>query len=191
MPAHAAVSAPVSRLRRATRAILGAAAAFASAIVIAVGAASGTFAYFSSTTPLSAGTITSGTTGLTIQNVASYAITGLDTTKLLPGASVFTSAPLTVRNTGDASLSVTQGAASFGSVQTVNSHLVITVRRVADAATTCTIGGGTALGAGVTLAPGATMKVCVVVQLSVGAPGTVAGQTASFTIPLDGSQVRP
>ena len=191
MPAHAAVSAPIGGLRRATRAILGAAAAFASAIVIAVAAASGTFAFFSSTTPLHAGSITAGTAGLTIQNVASYPITGLDTTKLLPGSTVFTGTPLTVRNTGNASLSVTQGAASFGSVQAVNSHLVITVRRVADAATTCTAAGGTALGTGVTLASNATMKVCVVVQLSASAPVTVAGQTASFTIPLDGNQVRP
>ena len=191
MPAHLAAPAPVSRLRRATRAILAGAAAFASAIVIAVAAASGTFAYFSSTTPLHAGAITSGTAGLTIQNVASYVISDLDTTALLPGASVFTSTPLTVKNTGNASLRVTQGAASFTLTQTINDYLVITVGRVANTATSCTAGAGTALGSGYTLAAQATMKICVTITLSSGSPGTVAGQTTGFTIPLDGAQVRP
>lgn len=191
MPAHLAAPAPVGRLRGMVRAILVAGAAFGAAIVVALGAAGGTFAYFSSTAALNAGTITSGVAGLTIQNVASYPISGLDTTALLPGASVFTSTPLTVKNTGDASLSVTQGATSFGAAKTINGYLVIKVGRVADGAPTCTEGAGAALGSGYTLAAQATMRVCVTVTLSSGSPGTVAGQSTSFTIPLDGAQVRP
>ncbi len=189
MPAHLAAPAPVNGLRRTVLAILASCAAFGAAIVIALAAAGGTFAYFSSTTPLSAGTVTAGTSGLTIQNVTSYPITGLDATALMPGASVFTSTPLTVANTGTATLSVTQGAASFGAVDEINGHLVISVGRVSNATTTCTAGAGTALGSGYTLPPMATMKVCVTVTLSVSSPGTVAGQTTSFTIPLDGAQV--
>jgi predicted ribosomally synthesized peptide with SipW-like signal peptide len=191
MPAHVAAHAPLSRFHVTVRATLVASAAFVAAIVIALAAAGGTFAYFSSATPISAGTVTAGSTGLTIQNVASYPITGLDTTALLPGVSVFTSTPLTVANTGTSSVSVTQGAASFGAVKAINGYLVITVGRVSNGTTSCTAGAGTALGSGYTLAPLATMKVCVTVTLSMSSPGTVAGQTTSFTIPLDGVQVGP
>ncbi|MEZ5189975.1 MAG: hypothetical protein R2717_03180 [Schumannella sp.] len=170
---------------------LAATAAFTAAIVVALTAAGGTFAYLSTSAPLSAGTITSGTSTLTIQNVASYPIAGFDATALLPGASVFTGTPLTVKNTGDASLSVTQGATSFGTAKTINGYLNIVVGRVANSATTCTAGAGNVLGSGYTLAPQATMKVCVTVTLAAGSPGTVAGQSTSFSIPLDGSQVRP
>ncbi|AYF98632.1 TasA family protein [Protaetiibacter intestinalis] len=192
MPAHLAAPAPISRLRRATRAVFGAVAAFAAAIVIALGAAGGTYAYFSSSAQLNAGTITAGTADLTIQNVASYPIAGLDATALVPGASVFTSTPLTVKNTGDASLKVTQGAASFSTTGTLKDYLVIKVGLVGNGVTSCTAGLGTALGSGVTLAAGGQMKVCVTVTLSSSAPGSVAGQPpAQFTIPLDGEQVHP
>ena len=191
MRAHLAAPAPVNRLRRTITVILAACAAFGVATVLGLAAAGGTFAYFSSTTPLHAGTVTAGTSGLTIQNVASYPITGLDTTALLPGASVFTSTPLTVKNTGTASLAVTQGAATFGAVKAINGYLVITVGRVSNGTTSCTAGAGTVLGSGYTLAPQATMKVCVTVTLSLSSPGTVAGQNTSFTIPLDGLQVGP
>jgi hypothetical protein len=189
MPAHLAARAPLSRPRRTFRAILAACAAFGVAISIALAAAGGTYAYFSSTAPLNAGTLTSGASDLTIQNLASYPIAGFDTTALLPGASVFTSTPLTVRNTGDASLSVTQGAASFGAAKVINDYLTIKVGRVTGS--TCTAGSGTVLGSGYTLAAQATMKVCVTVTLSSSSPGTVAGQSTSFAIPLDAVQVRP
>ena len=189
MRAHLAAPAPVNRLHRTVLAILASCAAFGVAIVIALAAAGGTFAYFSSTTPLSAGTVTAGDAALRIQNVASYPITGLDTTALLPGVPVFTSTPLTVANTGTASLSVTQGAASFGAVNPINGYLVFAVGRVSNATTSCTAGAGTALGSGYTLAPQTTMKVCVTVTLSLSSPGTVAGQSTSFSIPLDGAQV--
>lgn len=188
MPTHLAAVAPDSRSRRAVRALLAASVAFAAAIVIALAAAGGTFAFFSSTTPVGAGTITAGTAGLTVQGVDQYTITGLDTTKLLPGTAVITTTPLTVSNTGDTTLSVSKGVASFTTTGTLKDHLLITVRRTS----TCAVGAGVDIAATPqTLAAGASMTICVTVQLAATAPASVAGQTATFTIPLDASQVRP
>lgn len=191
MPAHLATAAPVNRLRRAGRAVLAAIAAFATAIVISLAAAGGTFAFFSNSTPVGAGTLQAGVTGLTIQGVQNYTITGLDTTKLLPGTTVITAAPLTVRNTGKTPLAISQGAMTFSTSTTLSnsSYLIASVRRVTTPG--CAVGAGTALSTSVTLAPNATMTVCVSVQLAPTAPATVAGQTATFSIPLDAVQVRP
>src|SRR5690606_36020696 len=125
-----AVAAPISRLRRAARAVLAACLAFAAAIAVAVVAAGGTFAYYSSTAPLNAGTINAGTAGLEIEGEASHPLGSLSNA-LLPSAPATTSAPLTVTNTGDAALRVSQGAEIVtGSPGLDAADFVVTVTQV-------------------------------------------------------------
>jgi hypothetical protein len=192
MVKHRADPTPSVRLRRTAGRIGATSGIFAAAIVCSIAAAGGTFALFNSQATLGAGAVTGGTTGLTINDVADYAITGLDTTKLLPGRSVITATPLTVKNTGNTPLNVTQGAATFSNPSsTLASNLVVVVRQ----ASTCTLTpvGTTPTGmtTPVRLNVGATMTVCVEVQLLASAPSTVSGALTDFTVPLDGIQVRP
>jgi predicted ribosomally synthesized peptide with SipW-like signal peptide len=190
MPAHLAVAAPVTRLRRATRTVLAACAAFVAAIAIAVAAAGGTFAYFSSVAPLEAGTLTAGSAGLEIEGQASHAIGSLSSA-LLPGVVARTSTPLTVENTGDATLSVAQGAEVVtGSAGVDAADFVLTVVRVDGSATDCSGAVLADLGStAVVLAPHQTMKVCITIAIASGATGLGTGSTASFAIPLDAEQV--
>jgi predicted ribosomally synthesized peptide with SipW-like signal peptide len=193
MPAHLAVAAPASRLRRVARTVLVACITFAAAIAVAVAAAGGTFAYFSSTAPLNAGTLTSGTAGLTVENETSHGIGSLSST-LLPGVPARTASPLTVQNTGGANLRVEQGAeAVTGSATGIDAaDFVVTVTQVAASATNCT--GGTLANlrtSSVVLAAHQSMKVCVTIEIAPAASGLTSGATASFTIPLDGEQVAP
>lgn len=193
MPAHLAVAAPVSRLRRLARTVLVACITFAAAVAVAVAAAGGTFAYFSSTAELNAGTLTAGTAGLTVENEASHSIGSLSSA-LLPGTPARTVAPLTVQNTGDADLRVSQGAEAVTSSTTGidAADFVVTVSQVDASATNCT---GTPLAnlrtSSVVLAAQQSMKVCVAIEIAPAATGLTSGATASFTIPLDGEQVAP
>ncbi|QNO36774.1 hypothetical protein H4J02_09795 [Protaetiibacter sp. SSC-01] len=192
MPAHRAAPAPVSRTRRLTRALVGAAAAFGSAVLIALGAAGGTYAYFSSATPVGAGTITAGTAGLTI-NGGSTASVGALTGALVPGSAANSATPLTIANVGDVALSVEQGAATVSSTTGLSTaNLVLKVIRVSGAAASCPAATVTDLSmSAVTIAPGASIKVCVTASLAPGATGIVSGATANFAIPLDAEQVAP
>jgi predicted ribosomally synthesized peptide with SipW-like signal peptide len=191
MPEHRA-SAPFPRLRRATKAIAAACGAFALAITIALAAAGGTYAYFSSTAQLNAGSVTAGTAALKINGSAAYTLTGLDTTNLTPGQSVV-SAPLTITNDGDTSLLVTQGGATFSQHDEVAPYLTIKLGVVPNGTTTCTAGQGTSLSAAPqTVAKNQSFTGCVTVTLQSAAPyETVAGKSVTFTIPIDGNQVRP
>ncbi len=192
MPAHRAAPAPVSRLRRLSRALLATAAAFASAVVIGIAAAGGTYAYLSSSTQLSAGTITAGTSHLVINGGATASVGALSGA-LLPGGTANSATPLLVANTGSSTVTVTQGAATVTSTGGLDAtKLVVKVVRVAATATACPAATVTDLSAATaTLAGGASMKVCVIVSIASGATGIVSGATASFAVPLDATQVAP
>jgi predicted ribosomally synthesized peptide with SipW-like signal peptide len=180
--------ASVSRLARR---LGGAAGVTAAAVVVAVISAGGTYALWNASAEIDAGTINTGNTGLTINDVTSYAIVGLDTGALYPGYSTITPTPLTVKNTGTTPLSVTPGAVTFtDSSSALASQLVVAVRHTATCTPTPT--GSTPVPfTSFTLQPGATTLVCVEVQLKSTAPANVQGLSLGFTAPLNGLQVRP
>lgn len=88
---------PASRITK--RGLLASASAIAGASIIAVIAAGGTYALWDGASGISAATVHSGTTGLTVNNVASYPLSGAVWSKLLPGDVV--SQQVTVKNTGN------------------------------------------------------------------------------------------
>lgn len=182
---------------RATRASsrarkLGAAAmATAGAVLVAVLAAGGTYALWDGSMQMEPGTVTSGNTGLTINDVPSYAIGGLDTSTLYPGRSVITAAPLTVENTGTTPLAVTPGTVTFANPSSpLASELVVAVRQAA-VCTPTPFGSTPVSFTSFTLQPGASATICVEVQLKATAPAAVQGISLGFTAPLVGTQVRP
>ena len=183
------------RVSRLTRRLGGAAGATAAAVIVAVMAAGGTYALWNASAELNAGTINTGNTGLTINDVASYAIVGLDTSALYPGYSTITPTPLTVKNTGDTPLSVTPGAVTFGDPSsTLATQLVVAITTVPTNDLTCTptpFGSTPASFVSFTLQPGATRNICVEVQLKSTAPANVQGLSLGFTAPITGLQVRP
>ena len=179
------------RVSRLTRRLGAGAGAAVAAIVVAMMAAGGTYALWNASAQMKPGTINTGNTGLTINNVTSYPIVGLDTTSLYPGYSTITPTPLTVKNTGTTPLSVTPGTVTFNNpTSALASQLVVAIRQTA----TCTptpFGSTSVPFTSFTLQPGQTILVCVEVQLKSGAPANVQGLSLGFTAPLTGIQVRP
>lgn len=178
--------------RRTPRAILTATAAMAGAIVLAIAGAGGTYAMWNSSTTLNPGTITSGTTGLTVNTVTDYTIpANAMIGVLLPGRSIITTAPLAVRNPGTTPVAVSAGAPTITGA--LAAQVNVAIRQVATSTSACTataVGGTpTTLTAPVTLAAGATAYMCVEVQLKSTAPAASQGQSAQFTLPLTAVQV--
>jgi predicted ribosomally synthesized peptide with SipW-like signal peptide len=166
----------------------------AGAVILGVAGAGGTYAMWNNSTSLNLGTISSGKTGLTVNTQTDFtiqpsAMSGM----LLPGRSLITSAPLAVKNTGTVALSVTAGSPVITGQLT--NYLSVAVRQVASSASACTptaIGGTmTTMTAPVTVAAGSTIYICVEAQLATTAPSSVQGQSATFTVPLGGTQVHP
>ena len=135
------------------------------------------------------GQLDSGTASLTIDDVTSYPISGLDLTKLLPGRSVGTSTPLTVKNTGVVPLTVTPGPVNIGDPSgTLASQLIVAIHQTASC--TLTPVGTTATSfSSFALQPNQTATICVEVQLKPTAPANVQGNTATFSVLLNGVQV--
>jgi len=179
------------RVSRVSRRLGVAAATTGAAVLLAVAAAGGTYALWNTASSATPGSITTGSTGLTINDSTNYAITGLDLTGLYPGRSVITAAPLTVKNTGTTPLSVSAGTVTFTDPSgALAPQLVVAIRQASSCAPTAFGSTPTSLSA-VTLQPGTTTTVCVEVQLKSTAPASVQGLSVGFTIPLVGTQVRP
>jgi hypothetical protein len=173
------------------RQLVAAAAATGGAVLLAVVAAGGTYALWNGGATLSPGSISTGNTGLTVNNLTNYPIAGLDTTALFPGQTTITATALTVKNTGTTPLNVTPGTVTFTNpASPLASQLVVAVRKTA--VCTPTPSGSTPVSfTSFALQPGATATVCVEVQLKAAAPTTVQGLSLGFTVPLVGTQVRP
>jgi len=160
-------------------------------VLVAVLAAGGTYALWNVSSQVAPGTINTGNTGLTVNDVTSYGIPGLDVTKLYPGRSTITATPLTVRNTGTTPLLVTPGTVTFSNPSSALApHLVVAVRQAA-VCTPTAVGSPPPQFTSFTLQPNATTTICVEVQLSSSAPASVQGLPLGFTAPLVGTQVRP
>jgi alternate signal-mediated exported protein len=190
MPKHIAPVDPSVRARKVATWFVATSGIFAVAIAASLLSAGGTFALWNSNRTIQSSQVTGGTAGLTINNVTSYAIAGLDTTKLLPGRSVITASPLTLKNTGTTTLSITPGTVTHTN-PALASELVVAITQAA----TCTLTPSGSTPASFTtpivLAAGATTTICVEVQLKATAPASVQNQTSTFTAPLTAVQVRP
>ncbi len=190
MSKHRATAPASRRTRRIAGGMAGTAAGIGVSVVVALAATGGTYALWNDNKVIAPGQVNSGTVSLTINGVTNYAISGLDVTKLLPGRSVITSTPLTVRNAGVTPLSVTPGSIGFTDPSgTLASQLVVAVRQ----ATSCSltpVGSTPASFSSIVLTPNQTTTVCVEVQLKPTAPANVQGNTANFSVALNAVQVR-
>ena len=179
----------------ATRKLIVTAGMFALAIILALVGTGTSYALWNGTSVVDASTVTSGSTGLTVNGVTSYSIPGMDTIKIGPGQSVV--APLTLVNTGTIPLSTTiSGTTVTSQTNALADELTITVT----ASATCTtglVGGTTARMAEfatsatpVVMEAGSTLQLCLVVTMDADAPVSVQGGTATFTMYFDAAQVR-
>jgi hypothetical protein len=179
-----------SRGRRTSRSILTATAALAGAVILGVAGAGGTYALWNHSTSLDLGTVTAGTSGITVNGSADHAIQDADMVgQLLPGYSRITKLPVAVKNTGDVGLDI-----DVTSTVTGAGYLTVAIREVATSATACT---QTAYGAtpvstsSFVLTAGQTRYFCVEAQLATTAPASVQGVPSSIHIAFDGEQVHP
>ena len=175
-----------------TRTVLAAAASLLLALLLAVFGAGGTYALWSSSAAAStAVTVSSGSAALTVGTLA------LPTTGLYPGLTVY--APVTAQNTGTVPLALrvtgvvpaTGSTALSGSLTMGVAAAVSAAACAAGVAPTWKNTAGGALPAVVAtpaLAPGASVVLCVSLEMSSAAPTTAQGQSAGFGIRLDGLQ---
>jgi len=169
--------------------ILGTAVAV---IAISTANSGGTYALMSSSLTVPAGSINSGSSSLTIQDVPAYTITSMNVSQLLPGRTTITPQPLIIKNTGTTPLSVVVGTTTFSSgITALTSKLQFSVRQAATCSITPDGQAFPASTATITLAVGQSVPVCVEVGLKADADSSVQGQSATFTIPLNATQVRP
>lgn len=175
------------------RAVLSTLAVFSGAVVLALTAAGGTYAIWNDLAPVNGGTISSGSSGLTINNASSATI-NLTGTTLLPGRSVVQATPLQFANVGVTPLNVTSTGITFTPASAaLQPHLQISLRPAV--AATCTVTpDATPLPASiapVSFAVAQTIPMCLEVRLSSTAPASVQDAEAAFTINLNAAQVRP
>jgi len=186
--AHAAVSPRKSR--GFVRKVLGLVGTISIATVVALVATGGTYALWNTKATVNASSVTSGSTAITINDAASFALPGLDSGALLPGRSVV-SAPLTVKNTGSTPASVTLGTISITDPSGV---LAPSLALYVSQAATCNVtpAGTTpqSFSAPIVLAVGASTQLCVEVRLADTAPAAVQGKSATFSVRLDALQKR-
>jgi hypothetical protein len=192
-----AVSASYARVyvrpQRRNRRFLITAGAFAVAIALGISAGGSSLALWNATKPIGAVSLMTGSTGITVNGVTNYTVAGLTTTQLLPGLSAVSPQLLTIVNTGTTPLSVAVGTPVYTdptSLLAQNSNLIVGLFQSTTCAQTVD-GSGTALmTAPVVLAAGASFTACLQMTLNTNAPSTVQGLSATFTIPLVGTQTR-
>ena len=181
--------------------VLKGVAAVTAAVVIAAGAAGGTFAYLNATAQVAGATsLTAGTANFTVSSVS--ALVGGNLTPLATSASYGT---YTLTNTGDVRLTITPSVAATSANATTLANTKLDLAIVADG-TTCSgvtynqwskTGTAAATGSLTILAArnrligsAATpaMRLCARATLLSTAPVAAAGGTVNWTIQLDGAQ---
>lgn len=179
--------------RARIRSLLGASAATAAATLLAIGAAGGTYAYFTAgaTTP-STGAVSAGTASLQITAGSTISLTGLYPTAVKYAA-------VTVQNTGDVPLQLTVDSLAGPATATALSGSLSVGVGVASSAANCTNGStvsswtGTFASApagalGTTLATGASATVCVATTMAASAATGAQNASTSYTLTLGGRQ---
>jgi len=176
------------------RAILGTAGTTAAAVAIALLGTGTSYALWSGEVPLGASAVSSGSTGLTVNGVSSYSLTGLDLARLAPGQSAIV--PIRLANTGTTALSIVPSAEVTTQANALGDHLLLALSggSVCGTTTVATPSGSiAALGAGIDpylVGAGNSLDLCLSVALSRTAPATVQGGSATFTLTLDAVQER-
>jgi hypothetical protein len=179
--------------QRRVRRILITVGIFGVAIVFGVSASGSTLALWNASKPISSAGLLTGSTGITVNGSTTYSVPGLTTTQLLPGLSAVSPQVLTITNTGTTALSIAPGAPVFGdptSLLAQNNNLIVALFQ----STTCAQSvDGSSTAAWITpvvVAPGGTLSACLQMTLSATAPSSVQGLSATFTLPIVGTQVR-
>jgi predicted ribosomally synthesized peptide with SipW-like signal peptide len=163
---------------------------FATAIVLAISAAGGTYAVWNSRTVINASSITSGSTALTINDVSSYAVPDMDNSKLLPGRSSV-SGVITLKNTGYTPISISLAPLTFSDPSSVlASNLTVVLRQAATCEVTPFGTTPSSFVSPIVLARGQTTTMCLEARLSASAPASVQAASTSFSVPLNARQVR-
>lgn len=192
-PTRASRRAEQKRRAFAPTRMLLAALGTAGAIVIGVLAGGGTFAVWAtSASAASTSTVTAGSAALSLTPLS------LTATDLYPGKTVW--GTTTVRNDGTTPLTLSlQGISSSAVATAFTSALVVSAGTGSPA--NCTAGKvaptaaaplGAAANLGTTLAPGATVTLCIGVGLPAQAPAGAAGAASTaLSLTVTGTQVHP
>lgn len=192
-PTHVGTAVSLLAGALTTRGVLRVALSGAIAVLLAVFAASGSYALWAKSTPASPrATLTSGSASLQLTGALA-----LPATPLYPGLTVYGAA--SVKNTGNVPVVLRVAGVTGPTVSTVFSQSVVLGVRVVASALVCdgsvaptwtgTFGAapGASLGSG--LAVGATAVLCISVALPVLSANGSQGQTASsFSVLVDGQQ---
>lgn len=186
---------PASARRGGTiRNILGAAGVFTIAIVLAIFGSGVTYTLWNDSTQIDGSTLSSGSTGITIDGVTNYTFDNLDLTTIGPGQSV--TAVVTLANTGTTPLSATVASTTVTSqTNAMADHLSITLTPALECAPglaglTAPMTGFTTVSAPLLLDVAAQKTICLEVTMNADAPPTVQGGTATFTMSIDAIQSR-
>jgi hypothetical protein len=181
------------REQRRTRRFLLTAGAFGVAITIGLSAGGSSLALWNATKPIGAVSLSTGSTSITINGVTNYTVPGLTTTQLLPGLSAVSPQVLTILNTGTTPLKVVVGSAVFSdpsSALAQGGNLAVVLFQSANCAQSVDGSSTAAWTTPVVLAAGASVTACLQMTLSATAPSSVQGLSATFTLPVTGTQTR-
>jgi predicted ribosomally synthesized peptide with SipW-like signal peptide len=177
----------------AIRSLFTTAGLLAVGLLVAVVSAGGTYALWNNTAPVAAATVTTGKSGLTVNDDPSTFSVDLSMSTLLPGKSVVPAAPIRLKNVGDTALNVTAPSITYTSGAALEPYL--TIAMTTTTAATCTVSADSApLPASIApipLAIGQTVTVCLEVRLGTNTLSSLQGASATFLINLNATQVRP
>jgi hypothetical protein len=190
---HLALPRSSSKASKALKGLLGSAALLILVTVLALTGAGSTYAMWNGQTSVNASTVSSASTGLTVNGSATYAIPADGLSKLSPGQSILI--PVTLANTGTTKLSTAFTSVVISSdTKSLSSEL--TMRATQSSTCTASTVAGTRLASFTTtaasyaMAVGASVPVCLEIKMDVDAPVAVAGSTTTFTLNLTATQVR-
>lgn len=183
---------PVAGLRCArTRGLLAGGAGFAAAVVLALGATGGTYAYLNDSATATTGEITAGTGALAVAG-SPVSLTGLYPTAVKYAA-------ITVTNTGSTALQLRVDSLAGPTTATALSASLTVGVGVAASAAACTSGATTSTWTGTfaaapagalgsTLAAGASATICVSTSMAANAATTTQSASTGYTLTLGGRQ---
>ena len=153
-------------------------------------ATGGTYALWNKSAPIASATITAGTAGLAVTTPLS-----MPATVISPGLTTY--GTFVVKNSGNVSLllsvkSLALPSTALGSGLTVSAGVVSTTGACAGGVSLPWSGTATSVAAvnlsSTVLAAGALATVCVTLAVLSSAPGSAAGQSAAFTLGVNGIQ---
>ncbi|PRY64672.1 hypothetical protein B0I08_11257 [Glaciihabitans tibetensis] len=192
---HLALATPTTsrKPRNTARALLGSALLLVMVSALALTGVGSTYAMWNKNTAVNASTVTSASTGLTINGSTTYTIPALGLANLAPGQSIMV--PLTLANTGTTKLSTAvTGVTILTNSKGLSNELTLRATQSATCNASTTAGtrlaNFTTVSAPVTMAVGASAPLCLELKMDVDAPMSVSGGSTTFTLNLTATQVR-